>query len=275
MHAEAILDLKDIGESVIRDKRKHSQAKLTSVDTKTKVKLGNQYRYTMFGLAVFMIIGIAGLYLIRGVAPIFAIEHVQIEGEFHNEQAVSIEDALRPYLRGNLLTVDLTAAHDALAKIDWISQVQLQRSWPNAVTVNIQEDIPIARLNGERYLNDSGKVFSNAYGIETKKLPNIIGAPEDAVNILNKLNVLKTLLAKHDMQIKELSVDERFTWKLVTKKDVVFYLGRSDIESRLDRFFEVMKSDYAPEWGRIAGIDLRHSNGFAVQWHAKQIDRHG
>ena len=53
-------------------------------------------------------------------------------------------------------------------------------------------------------------------------------------------------------------------------------LGRRDIDERLYRFFDVVAPALANELKRVAYVDLRYTNGFAVGWRDTSIRRsHG
>ncbi len=275
MQAEALLDLKDINKRSKRRKRRHLQAVESSRHDFVTEKPKNTLRHIFIAFVFTCVVVLAGIYGAKSYAEVFAVEHVLIEGEYHNEQAINIENILRPYLKGSLFNINLPAAQNALTNIDWISNVQLQRAWPNKVIVKIQEHTPVARWNTDSYIDAEGNVFSVAYGIDPVSLPSVSGPPQRADAILKKLTELNSLLKVNNIRIKKLEVDDRNTWRLVTDDGVVYLLGGRNIESRLNRFFSAMKTIHAPELKQITSVDLRHSNGFAVKWYARQIKQHG
>jgi cell division protein FtsQ len=159
--------------------------------------------------------------------------------------------------------------------LQWVKNARMKRQWPNKVVVSIQEQVPVARLNGNLFVNSEGEVFEHAYAMEPEKLPVLNGAVTRAGELLAQFAKLQTILEVGNIQLAELSVDERNTWTAETSEGIFLYLGSRDIESRLKRFLSVMKSDRAPEWGKISSIDLRHSNGFAIGWQTKQPRQSG
>ena len=47
-------------------------------------------------------------------------------------------------------------------------------------------------------------------------------------------------------------------------------LGRREIDERLYRFFDVVAPALANDLKRVAYVDLRYTNGFAVGWREAQ-----
>ncbi|MBN1378462.1 MAG: cell division protein FtsQ/DivIB [Gammaproteobacteria bacterium] len=275
MRAEALLDLKDIKKREKNCKRRHLQA--VTLDLQPTL-FGEpkrvSRRFIVIALLILVFVVTSALSL-RQFASSFSIEHVLIEGEFHNEQAREIEQALKQYLVGDLFTVNLSAAHRAVTDLAWVANARLQRGWPNKIVVNIDEQVPVARWNAGRLVNAEGLIFEKAYGVDLSELPVFVGPDDKAIVVMNRYRQLQPLLAQNNMRIIELKVDERNSWVLTTHDNVIMRLGSHDYESRLKQFLAVMKSDRKTDWNKIASVDLRHSNGFAVRWHSEQNNRQG
>jgi cell division protein FtsQ len=275
MSAEALLDLKDLGKRDKSAQRRHLQAVMLDQRSDSEDKPDHFKRKLIIGAGLVCIVVTISLALLKNYAASFAIEHVLIKGEFHNEQAQAIEQALQPHLVGDLFTVDLSAAHAALIDLPWVADARLQRVWPNKVNVSLQEQVPVARWNTDRLVNSRGEVFSKAYGVNLDELPVFAGPEYKADVVLEQYEQLQQVLMRSELHIIQLSVDERNSWSMTTNNNVVMRLGRRDIESRLERFLAVMKSDQKTDWSQIASVDLRHSNGFAVCWQSKRSYRNG
>lgn len=275
MRAEALLDLKDISKREKNVRRRNLQAVTIEAPVEVRDKLKGRVHKLMAVMISLVLVVVTGAVLIKYYAASFAIEHVVIEGEFHNEQAQAIEQSLKPYMVGDLFTVDLLFAHKSLMSLPWIEDVRLQRSWPNKVIVRIQEQVPVGRWNIDALVNAKGEIFSTAYGVDRDSLPMLKGPESKTVEVLNWLTEFQKLLAEYHLDIKELAVDERNSWTLTTQNKVTIRLGRQHIESRLKRFLLIMQADLKTDWSRIETVDLRHSNGFAVSWLSEQDDRQG
>lgn len=275
MRAEALRDFKNINKRETSGKRRHLQAVVTDAAPKVADKPKRQIPRYVFVILASVLVTAAGIGLLRYYVASFVIEHVVIEGEFHNEQAQEIEQALKPHLLGDLFTVNLSAAHASLTRLPWVDDVRLQRAWPDKVIVKIQEQVPVARWNTDALINANGVIFNKAYGVDLNSLPALDGPENKAVDVLGFFRKIRPLLAQYNMSIAGLAVDERNSWSLVTQDKVAIRLGRQQIESRLKRFLVVMQSDRKADWSKIESVDLRHSNGFSVRWLGEQVNRQG
>jgi cell division septal protein FtsQ len=68
----------------------------------------------------------------------------------------------------SLLTIDLAASRDNIAKIPWVARAEVKRDWPGKIVIAIEENAPVALLHGGgegsslRYLDGAGTAFSEA-----------------------------------------------------------------------------------------------------------------
>jgi cell division septal protein FtsQ len=69
----------------------------------------------------------------------------------------------------SLLTVDIDASRENIAKIPWVARAEVMRDWPGKIVIAIEENAPVALLHaggGEgsslRYLDGAGTAFSEA-----------------------------------------------------------------------------------------------------------------
>jgi cell division protein FtsQ len=68
------------------------------------------------------------------------------------------------------------------------------------------------------------------------------------------------------LTLEKLELDERGSWRLVLGSGQEIRLGRRDIDERLYRFFRFVAPALADKLTRVAYVDLRYTNGFAVGW---------
>ena len=73
-------------------------------------------------------------------------------------------------------------------------------------------------------------------------------------------------LADAGLTLERLELDERGAWLLTLGGGQEVRLGRRDIDERLYRFFDVVAPALAADLKRVAYVDLRYTNGFAVGW---------
>lgn len=229
-------------------------------------KAGYWLSRLLLGAAIVTVLIVAGAWTAKQYAASFSVQHVTIQGEFHNRQAHEIEMTLMPYVRGDFFTVDLQGGRAALMELPWVRHAGLRRQWPNRVIVSIQEQVPVARWGQDALLNDAGRIFQHDYIGDTAHLPLLAGPGTRAADVLTQYLVLEKQLRGSGLSIAALSLSERSTWKLRTAEGVDIELGGEQIESRLQRLLSVWPGRLKDRRDSIASIDLRYSNGFAVGW---------
>jgi cell division protein FtsQ len=241
-------------------------ATAASDEAVTGFKAGYWLPRLLLGGLFLTVVTVAGAWAAKRYAASFAVQHVTIQGEFHNRQAREIETALMPYVRGDFFTVDLRGGRAALMKLPWVREAGLRRQWPNKVIVNIQEQVPVARWGREALLNDSGEIFRHDYVGDTAHLPLLSGPEAHAADVLAQYRRFENQLRGSGLTMAALSLSERDTWKLRTREGIVIELGGERIEARLRRLLSVWQDHLEGRREQVASIDLRYSNGFAVGW---------
>lgn len=205
-------------------------------------------------------------WLVKRYAQSFAVQSVTIEGEFHNEQAHEIELALLPYVKGDFFTADLANARAALLELSWIREVSLKRRWPNRIIVKIEEQVPVAIWNETLFINDAAGIFKHRYIERAQVLPRLSGPEGTAWEVLAQFTLWSDWLRQAGLHLAGVKLDERRGWTLATGEGIALNLGKEKVEARLQRFLRAFSRHLKPRMTEVRAVDLRYSNGFAVNW---------
>lgn len=208
-----------------------------------------------------------GWMLIRWEPVLLPVRLIAIEGELHHHSSRLLQQTLSERLNGGILTADLLDLKAATEELAWVARASLRRVWPDRLVVEVEEHRPIARWNADGLVTAEGVVFRPRVGTIPAGLPRLMGedarAPEAVERYLRWRDEL--MLAGH--LIETLAVDARGDWRLRLIMGTELRLGTARVEERLARFIA-----NAPQLEFAAGlpqvVDLRYSNGFAVQWSA-------
>ena len=77
-------------------------------------------------------------------------------------QPLDVEKAVRSQVgRNGLVSVDLAAVSLAVRQIPWVDRARVGRAWPQGLTVEVVEQIPVARWGEASLLNARGEIFLN------------------------------------------------------------------------------------------------------------------
>jgi cell division protein FtsQ len=154
-----------------------------------------------------------------------------------------------------------------LELLAWVDVATVKRQWPDKVVVRLVEHEPIAFWGDEGMINSRGELFfpeltTSKYG----NLPVFIGPDGTSANMMKAFIKMNTSIENSEEKITHLEMNARRAWKVELKNGLRMQLGRENITQRFTRFKDVYELTVSKYIDVIELIDLRYTNGFAVQW---------
>ncbi|MBB3191602.1 cell division protein FtsQ/DivIB [Halomonas cerina] len=199
------------------------------------------------------------------------IERVSIRGQLEHVSADYLRARLAPLLQGRTwLSVDLETLRDRARDIGWLNEVRVRREWPNALTFQLVEEVPVARWNDDRLLNPRGEPFDFAPLSPPGDLPDLAGPAGSGAEVLAYHDALSRQLMPLGLTPEQLRLEPRGAWRLQLNSGIWVMLGRNDREVRLGRFAAAWQRELGSLASHIRYIDLRYPNGVAVAWHGER-----
>lgn len=101
-------------------------------------------RWVLVGLMVVIVA--VGVWMLA-FSSVFSMREIRVEGlstEARFAGVAQVERAADIPLGDPLARVDITSAQSRVSQLPWIESVQIYRSWPNAVVIDIVERAPVA-----------------------------------------------------------------------------------------------------------------------------------
>jgi cell division protein FtsQ len=194
------------------------------------------------------------------------IRSVRVEGAFVHLKTAELEHALAGKVAGGFFNVDIGAIQQVLRRQPWVDQVAVRRVWPDALQIRVTEQKPLARWGDKGMVNERGEWFDAPQDASVAKLPEFDG-PDGLQEMLTaRYREVETMLAPLGLNVTRLQLSERRAWRMTLNDGLELRLGRDGVERRLQRFVEVYPGVLKQQLARIAAVDLRYTNGFAVQW---------
>jgi len=199
------------------------------------------------------------------------IAKINIEGHLSYVSKDTLREITQKYSQTNLYQLNDIDLENALEALPWVKDIKLRKSWPDSLTLYVEEHRPIAYWGEQQLLDQYGEIFDG-------KLPD--GAlPENRVNFPklyspeNKghemgkryIQVLKWL-KDIPLQLVSLSEDARGSWVISFDEGLLVKIGVYDQEKRLRRFVAAYHVVLGKQLDKINVVDLRYTNGFAVEW---------
>ncbi|MDN3522345.1 cell division protein FtsQ/DivIB [Halomonas ramblicola] len=198
------------------------------------------------------------------------IERVSIRGELGHVSADYLRDRLAPLLRGRTwLSVDVAELRESALAIDWIAEVRVSRQWPDALTFELVEQVPVARWNDDHLLNPRGEPFALGPVSPPGDLPDLAGPPGSGAEVLAYHERLAARFVELGLELSQLRLEPRGAWRFQLDDGVWVMLGRNDREARLARLTAAWRRQLGDQASHIRYIDLRYPNGVAVAWHGE------
>lgn len=207
--------------------------------------------------------------------PVFALRAIQLSGDLTRNSVATIRVNAVPQLRGNFFTLDLQAARHAFESVPWVRQAVVRRDFPNRLLVKLQEHQAVAYWGGEgdsQLINSYGEVFeANVGEVEQDMLPRLSGPEGQSVEVLNMYRTLTPLYMALGLDVEEMELTGRGSWRVHLDNGADIEMGRGSIEevaARVQRFLKTV-TQVAARYGRhanaVESADLRHDNGYAVK----------
>ncbi len=219
-------------------------------------------------LALLALMGLAGWGIWQKLQqPVTSIEVI---GANAIVPSAWVQDQLKPWVGQDIWQIDLTVVQQQLEKNTWLTEVFVQRVWPNQLIVRIAVHQPIARWQGSDLLDADGSVFTPTPmphmtdWLET--LPSISGPDGRQWAVWDRYLSLKPTLGSVGLTMTGLLENSRGSLSALLLGGVQIHFGSENIESRLQRFLDVYPQTLAGKLDQVVAIDLRYTNGFAVQW---------
>ena len=240
-------------------------------------------RIVVLGGGALLVLAV-GLGLVLWFArPLFAgpkLTALTVTGHLQHVDPRSVQAAVLPAIGTGFFTTRVDDVSAAVAQVPWVAEAEVRREWPHTLHVDIVEESPVARWNGDGLMDARGRVFvhdvqgrTNAAGgrmpgaaSDYSNLPMLSGRDGSEQDVLAQYDTLAGLVAPRGLQITALAVDARGAATVLLSDGIEVRLGREDAEARLARFSAIALPALGAKLATVAYVDMRYTNGFAVGW---------
>jgi cell division protein FtsQ len=194
--------------------------------------------------------------------PIFPLREVKVDGQLNHVSREQVKLIVAKHLKGNFFTLDLITTRNAFEKLPWARKVSVRRRWPDKLEVMIEEHQAMARWSSVALVNTHGELFHAASGSD---LPVFYGPDDGVIEVASQYDAFNKVLKTAGLEIALLALTPRRAWQITTANGMVVELGRTEMQSRLEKFTTVYSRTIAALNKSIVYADLRYPNGFAVR----------
>ena len=196
----------------------------------------------------------------------FPIKNVT-SSELINVNKDDISKAVKYLYSKSFFDIDLNYLKNKLEKIEWVRKINVRRSYPNEIIIDIEEHTPILIWNNKMYINTYGEKF-NVSKID-KNIPILISDESRINEVFTYFKLFNEKLSsrKLDFKITKIMENEIRSLTISLSSGINIQLGSKDVNIKIPLFFEIYKSLNTRDLNKIRYIDMRYSNGFSVGWN--------
>lgn len=210
------------------------------------------------------------------------ITRVKVYGELTHIDEQAIAQWVEGQITEGVLSMDLRNLQTHLQAQPWVASAAVRRQWPGVLAISLSERVAVARWNEAGLLTAEGTVFKPPQLPLFEQLPHLWGADASAIEVLKQFHWMQQQFAGMRLQVVALSKAHRGAWQveLVTQAGqteaadqsaiIQVALGKQELSARMARFKTLYDSVLQARINEIERVDLRYTNGVAVQWKAAE-----
>lgn len=200
----------------------------------------------------------------------FPLRHVRIDGELRNLAETDLQPVASGVLGQNFFMADLDALRAALAANPWIESVAVRRWWPDIVDIELRERVAFGYWSEGEMVDVNGRRFRPSIVRQPGPWPQLAGPEGHEKALIKTYGEIRALFEPVGLRLVKLRQDNRRAWWLTFDNGLEVHVGRDQFEQRLRRLAQLYPRILSAQIDRIAVVDLRYGNGFAVRWKVAQ-----
>lgn len=222
-------------------------------------------------VGVMLLAGSLGVRAMLNNPENLSISQIDLQDGLKFIKDTELQAVTDKYQQTNLYLLDVDALETELNALPWVRSVSLRKAWPDRLIVGIEEQHPVAFWGRERLMNKYGELFTAELSSMRGLLPTLYSPEDKGREIAERYLQVKEWLTGLPLEISELTEDVSGSWRLKIKDGPEVMIGSEDQERRMQRFRVGFQQELAKKLGNIRRVDLRYTNGFAVEWKKSPV----
>ena len=189
--------------------------------------------------------------------PIEEIEIISSDKKYNEKKLNKYIDSI---YGNDLLLSNIDMIQKNIISDEWISDVEVIKSFPSKLSIRIVQHEPFATYNNQ-IMSNSGILISSSSNLDN--LPIIIDKENRPTAAYDMLTTALVNLKKINLVVKKIEIYHSLI-KIYTSS-MVLISDKTNFKKNIQRLvpsFSDLKNTYGK---KITSIDMRYSNGFAIK----------
>tara|TARA_B100000700_G_scaffold200940_1_gene221109 strand:+ start:19951 stop:20751 length:801 start_codon:yes stop_codon:yes gene_type:complete len=199
------------------------------------------------------------------------ITKIRIKNQWSYVDGEEIKKVVSTKMGTGFFRFDLRGMKHDLESLPWVDEATINRLWPDTVSFNLREQVAIAYWNNEGLLNPKGEIFTPTNLSQVTGIPHLKGPDGSQLEIMEQFEAFNKILKPSGLKLSGIRLSDRGSWNLTVNDSIHITVGRSKLNSRLERFIKLYKTNGFNEDYRNSEIDLRYENGIAAKKLVKEF----
>lgn len=193
------------------------------------------------------------------------VSKVRIENQWQQLDDNEVRLLLSSFMGNGFFDFDVEGVKEKLEQHPWVLQASVKRVWPDTLSLQLTEQVAIARWGERQLLNQYGEIFEPAGAQSLLTLPTLIGPDLLQREVMEQYQKLSQILFPSGLRLSGLSLSRRGSWELILNEGIQVVAGRSNVIEKTQRFVDFFDKQDPALSSRFQSIDLRYGNGIAVK----------
>ncbi len=199
------------------------------------------------------------------------LEKVELNAQFVRVSTLEVEKVLANYKQEKFLSIDLETLQQDLEQVPWVDVAEIRRSFPAKLMITLTEHVAAARWGESGLLNTRGELILRQARYLPPELPRLQGPEGSEWRVAQKYLELRKTVLDFGLNVEFLGMDARGAWRFDLSNGMKVKIGREATDQRFYRFEKRVLPLLFKLERNVQGIDMRYSNGFAVEWQEQEL----
>jgi cell division protein FtsQ len=199
------------------------------------------------------------------------IQRLLVTAEYQRVNAEQVRAAVQPHIGLGYFALDLARVRESVAALPWVERVEVRKRWPDVLELVVIEHRAYAHWGQDKLLSFQGDIFKVPGTQELQGLPRLSGPKTRVREVIEFYESAQRAFAGTGLSVAGARLTSRGSWALELSTGAQVMVGRADAPmAKVQKLIKVLPKLLAGEMRAVRRIDLRYSNGFAVEWAEPQ-----